>query len=132
MVMQEEKIILGKLIITPLLLARASFEDALKRVTDDLDRDGAIQRFEFCLELAWKTMKRILNFKGSNVSFPKDVFREAARANLIDKPDLWFEFIEKRNKTSHIYNELVANEVFAVLPRFSMELTKFIEHIEKL
>lgn len=104
----------------------------LKRVTDDLTRDGAIQRFEYSLELAWKTMKRILNLKGSNVSFPKDVFREAAKANLIDQPDLWFEFIEKRNKTSHIYNESVANEVFAVLARFSVELTKFIERIDKL
>ena len=40
------------------------FRNALDRLSegaaearDELDRDGVIQRFEFCFELLWKTLK---------------------------------------------------------------------------
>jgi|GEM_PF-4522596 len=29
---------------------------------DDLQRDGVLQRFEYCIELAWKTLKIVLAY----------------------------------------------------------------------
>lgn len=115
--------------IEPLLLANRSFSDAMGQVVNDLTRDGAIQRFEYTFELAWKTMKRLLRAKGSEVNHPRDVFREAAAEGYIADPSPWFSFLEKRNKSTHIYKREVADEVFSVLPGFSTEMADFLKRI---
>lgn len=130
--MDDEVIILGELNITPLLRAQKTFEEALKTAHSDLERDGAIQRFEYTYELAWKTLKRILHFKGIDVNNPRDIFREAARQKLIDDPKIWFTFIKQRNLTSHTYNQDCAEEIFDNLPKFEKELAKIIETIKRL
>lgn len=120
--------------IEPLLKAFAKFSKGLAGVTDELHRDGVIQRFEFTYELAWKTLKRVLALKGIEANSPRDVFREAARQNLIDDPLVWFDFIQKRNLMSHVYNEECAIEIFESLPMFEREMHKLIEvlkHYEK-
>lgn len=130
--MSEEVIILGKIIITPLLKAQKTLEEALIEAKSDLERDGAIQRFEYTYELIWKVLKKILSFKGIDVNSPRDVFREAAKQDIIEDPKIWFEFIKKRNLTVHTYNEDDAEEIFGCLPSFRDELAKVIEKIKKL
>ncbi len=125
--------ILGNIVITPLLLARDRFNEAITNIADDLDRDGAIQRFEYCFELVWKTLKRILDHKGILVNAnPRDIFRYAAKESLISDPLPWFDFLEKRNKTSHMYKEEVAVEIAAIFPEFKLELDAVVENIQKL
>lgn len=97
--MNEEVLILGKIIITPLLKAQKTLESALEEAESNLERDGAIQRFEYTYELIWKVLKKILSFKDVNVNSPRDVFREAAKQGIIEDPKIWFEFIKKRNLT---------------------------------
>ena len=123
---------MGGIDIASLLKAYKSFESALKQINSELERDGAIQRFEFTFELAWKTLKRILAFKGLDINNPRDVFREAAKQRLIDNIEGWFEFIKKRNLTVHTYNEEYAIEIFESLPKFKTEVQKLIETITKL
>ncbi len=118
--------------VEPLFLAHISFEDALTQVSTDLTRDGAIQRFEYTFELAWKTMKRILRAKGSEVNHPRDVFREAAAEHLIADPTPWFDLLEKRNKSTHIYKREVAEEVFAAMPEFSSSMKDFLTRLKSL
>ncbi len=130
--MTQEVIILDKLNITSLLKAQKAFSSALKEVKTELERDGAIQRFEFTYELAWKTLKRILSFKGIDINNPRDVFRESAKAGLIDDPKVWFEFIKKRNLTTHTYNEECAEDIYKCLPDFEKELLIVIDRIKKL
>jgi len=38
--------------------------------------DAAIQRFEFCYELVWKTLKLVLVQSGVECSTPRDVFKK--------------------------------------------------------
>ena len=83
-----------------------------------LFRDGAIQRFEFCVELAWKASIKAL---GSTATAPKPAIREMAQNYLIDDVQAWFDFIEARNKTSHPYNEGIAQEVYLVAIKFLPE-----------
>ncbi len=124
-------IILG-INISPLQNAFNKFEQFRNHIIDEQDRAGAIQAFEFCFELAWKTIKRILTQKGLEVRSPRDAFREAAVNQLIDDPTLWFQFIDKRNLTSHTYDEVIVLEIEKIFPLFSKELTILIQRITSL
>lgn len=106
-----------------LVKALASLEDAIEacKLSDPnskqykLARDGAIQRFEFCVELSWKVAAKFL---GTAASSPKLVLREMLQNGLITDIQQWFDFIEARNKSSHTYDEEIAKEVYLALLRF--------------
>ncbi|MBU1007845.1 nucleotidyltransferase substrate binding protein [Candidatus Dependentiae bacterium] len=129
---ENEVVVLGNLIITPLIKAHDSLKKALVQASTELERDGAIQRFEFTYELFWKTLKKILKFKGIMVNNPRDVFRQAAKEGLIEEVEFWFEAIKQRNITTHIYSEQYSIEVFEFIPRFEIELSKALAKIRQL
>lgn len=124
--------ILGEIEIDPVFNAQMFLANALLVAKSPLEKAGAIQAFEVCYELAWKTMKRILAYRGITVSSPREVFRYAAQETLIADPEIWFEFIVKRNLTTHVYNPAVAEEVFHFLPVFAKEFDQFIQKIKML
>ena len=83
---------------------------------NELEEQGLIQSFEYNHELAWKTLKDFLEFKGSSKLYgSKDVSREAFKLGLLGDNEqdglLWLDMIEKRNLTSHTYNEKTAQEI---------------------
>lgn len=124
--------IINNIDIDPLLKAQTFLNNALIEAKSELEKAGAIQAFEFCYELAWKTMKRLLAFRGVEAASPREVFRLAAQEKLIDDPETWFEFIVKRNLTVHIYNRKVADDMFHFLPQFAKELNKLVLLIKTL
>ncbi|KKP95068.1 MAG: Nucleotidyltransferase substrate binding protein, HI0074 family [candidate division TM6 bacterium GW2011_GWE2_36_25] len=128
----EITILNGKINIAPLIKAQRAFDEAVAKAQTQLERDGAIQRFEFTYELLWKMLKKVLAFKGLNINNPRDVFREAAKEHLIEDPKIWFEVIKKRNMTTHIYSEMYAKEIFEFLPHFQKQLSKIIDQIKNL
>jgi nucleotidyltransferase substrate binding protein (TIGR01987 family) len=69
-----------------------------KPVSDDRAYiDATIQRFEFTIELFWKLLKKILQNKGVDVSYPKDVIQKAYAGGLINDEHLWISMIYDRN-----------------------------------
>lgn len=74
--------------------------------------DAAIQRFEFCVELFWKTLKHILAEKGVDVRYPRDTLQEAFAGKLISQESVWLSMLQDRNLTSHTYNEELADEIY--------------------
>lgn len=56
----EKTIVAGSIDITSLLKARTVFERFRSDMKDDRDEAGAVQAFEFCYELTWKTLKKEL------------------------------------------------------------------------
>ena len=88
----------------------------------ELLRSGLIQTFEMTYELCWKSMKCWLemNFSPDEVSGVnrREFYRICAENSLIDDVNQWMEFHQARNRTSHTYNETVAEEVFAVALQF--------------
>ncbi len=86
---------------------------------NDRERDGAIQRFEYTFETAWKTAQRRLKAEGIDAASPREVIREMGRLGWIASVEDWLDFLEKRNLTSHLYNESVALSVWQAVPRFS-------------
>ncbi|WP_316353044.1 HI0074 family nucleotidyltransferase substrate-binding subunit [Candidatus Trichorickettsia mobilis] len=114
------------------LNARKVFEDFRKNMVTDRDKAGAIQAFEFCYELAWKIMKRILENPDKSLYYKKAIFREAAVAGLISDPRIWFEFIEIRNITVHTYNKDNVEAVIAIFDDFSKALEELAFNLKEL
>jgi len=91
-------------------------------------RDSCIQRFEFCVELSWKVSIKIL---GLLTKSPNVAIRDMAQNNLIDNPDKWFDFLTARNKTSHTYNEDIAQQVYNETLKLTPELDQLLFRLEK-
>lgn len=124
----------------PLLKARAKFEryrhnfslDEQISLDEEQKRSGAIQAFEFCYELAWKTMRKLLLSRGVTANSPKETFRLAALNGLIDDPAKWIDFIDLGNITVHTYDEQRAYEAVLEFDNFSNSLTHFLEHVKAI
>lgn len=101
--------------------------------SNDLLRDGLIQRFEFTFELAWKTLKAVFEDEGLiGLNSPKAVLREAFAAEIIKKDDLWLSMLNDRNSTSHIYSEQVALLICNnIVNKYISELNDILKEIEK-
>lgn len=83
-----------------------------QRPLSRLEQQGLIQGFEFTHELAWKTLKDFLQYRGvSGVIGSRDAARVAFREGLVIDGELWMEMVKSRNLTSHTYREEVADEI---------------------
>jgi nucleotidyltransferase substrate binding protein (TIGR01987 family) len=125
--------------ISPLKKAFASLVRAWVRFeenTMDLEvRDSCIQRFEYTFELSIKLMKRYIETMPvvtENVDYVnyRDLLRMAAEMGLIQEVQFWFEFREARNKTSHAYDEEIAETVLKIIPTFIKHSQDFIATLE--
>ncbi len=78
-----------------------------------LEKEGAIQRFEVAFELAWKTLKDYLEENGIVVNpvTPRIVIKEAFAAKLLDDAQVWIDMMLHRNLLSHTYDSSVFEEV---------------------
>lgn len=112
----------------------AEFRRAVERLSEalvlsagnPLGIDASIQRFEFCIELAWKTLRDLLlRDHGIEVASPKPALQEAFRVGLIDDEALWLSMMHDRNLNSHTYRERLAQEIFARLPAYLRVLKAF-------
>lgn len=117
------------------------FSEATKRLEEALEeyekyaisssRDGVIQRFEFCTELAWKSTREYLLSEGYvDINSPKTVMKQAFADNLIEDERTWLELLYSRNLTSHIYDDNTANDIFNSIKDKYLYLFK--QLIEKL
>lgn len=76
-------------------------------------RDGAIQRFEFCAELAWKSCReRLLEEGYVDLDSPRAALRQAFAAGLVQDAQGWQALLQTRNLTSHLYSEQQADESY--------------------
>ena len=83
------------------------------KIVLDSIRDGVIQRFEFCAELAWKTLREYLLEQGyTEINSQKSVMKQAFADGILDHEDGWLQLLDARNETSHIYDEVTATTVF--------------------
>ncbi len=96
-------------------------------------RDSAIQRFEMCFDLAWKTLKEyLLDKKGVSCFSPKVCFREAFQNNFFHSDDSgWMQMTDDRNLMSHIYDESEAEKVFLKLSGYLILFKELLAEIKK-
>ena len=78
-------------------------------------RDSTIQRFEFTLEIAWKTIKSfLLEYEGIECRSPKGCIREFLTTGYLDSDEIttFLMMIDDRNLAAHTYHESLADEIF--------------------
>ncbi len=78
-----------------------------------LEKEGAVQRFEFTFELAWKTLKDYLVHQGVVLEqiTPNIVIKQAFAAKIIRDGQLWIDMLHWRNQMSHTYDETRVDKV---------------------
>ena len=87
----------------------------------DLEIAGAIQRFRYTQELAWKVLQAFMRDRGvdDRLFGSRDTIDAASGVGLIADPGVLHDMDDKRNLSSHSYNQDVAHEIFdAIVPRF--------------
>src|SRR6059036_335542 len=85
-----------------------------------VERDAAIQRFEYTCEAVWKAAQRyLLEVEGINAGSPKGSIRACRDVGLLsdDQATIGLEMIDDRNLTVHTYNEAVAEDIYGNLPQ---------------
>ncbi len=102
------------------------FEEILKKEKTVEYRDSAIQRFEFTIELAWKTIQKFLREEEIICNSPKQCLREAFKFGLVDDDPRWLKAFEDRNLTAHTYSEKSADKVYDHLPQY-LEIFKILK-----
>lgn len=74
---------------------------------NQLEKEGVIQRFEYCFELAWKTLKDYLEESGFVFATltPRQVLKEGFAAKIIADGQVWIDMLDHRNLLSHTYDQ---------------------------
>ena len=93
--------------------ALALLSDAVKILNPDvLQKAGIIQFFEMSYELAWNTLKDLLEEEGFNdVQYPRAAIKKSFEIGLINDGHMWMQLISDRNLTSHVYDEEKASVI---------------------
>jgi nucleotidyltransferase substrate binding protein (TIGR01987 family) len=102
--------------------ALIQFNEAIEllhsRPLSNLEKQGLVQAFEFTHELGWKTLQDYFRYQGtSDLYGSRDVFRKALEVGLISDGEKWFESIQSRNLTSHVYDEQVVHDLIDEISR---------------
>ena len=113
---------------------KSAVELAEQRELSDLEAQGLIQGFEYTHEVAWKTMKNFLESQGVlNLYGSRDTTREAFKNGLIENGEVWMDMVEKRNLTSHTYDEETAAEVVTIIRKdYYAEFEKLLFRLQQL
>ena len=130
--MAEKRYLCGKIDYTSLVKARNFLAEIIQNAKNDYEKAGTVKAFEFCYELSWRIMKKILTFHGIDTDDARDVFREAAKLKLITSAEAWFSYLDKRNITVHTYRkEILDSLFFSITQEFLKDLDYFLEKLAK-
>ncbi|MET4162462.1 nucleotidyltransferase substrate binding protein (TIGR01987 family) [Marinobacterium sp. MBR-111] len=111
--------------------AYAQLQEALslmqERPLSNIEKQGAIQAFEFTYELAWNVLRDYLIWQGAEaISGSRDAIREAFKRELILDGHGWMTMLQDRNRTVHTYNEETARQILENLQgRYAILFAEF-------
>jgi len=131
--------------ITPLEKALAQLEESLQLLDAKVWGDnnasrrnherGAVQAFEFTYGVAVNLLKRQMEqIRPDSGEFGamrfEDFLRASAAAGLIPSLENFFDYWEKRNLTSHNYNEEVSRQLLAILNPFAEDMRFLLKQLQ--
>ncbi len=109
-------------------------EATAKEPLSSIEKDGLIQRFEFCFEILWKCGKDyLLSVEGLEAASPKKVIRLLRETGLFtpEEAEQALTMVDDRNMASHTYAEKAAEELIkriygyeALLQEWHRRMTK--------
>jgi len=117
-------------------------EELSRNKTNKFVKDSAIQRFEYTYELAYKMLRRFLEIDEHDkqeiqeMGFSNTIRTANQKGLLLNDLEKWLVYRQKRNITSHVYDENKADDVILIIPDFFKEaeflLDKLSEKIKNL
>ncbi|MBI1877406.1 MAG: nucleotidyltransferase substrate binding protein [Chloroflexi bacterium] len=116
-----------------------NLETALERLAEALQEpienklaiDGTIQRFEFVIELYWKTLKRLLAWQGIQTQTPREALQRAYQAGWLADETAWLQMLRDRNQTSHLYNEAMARQIYEHIKQYFPEMERTYQFLKQ-
>jgi len=123
-----------KLVFEDYKKAVAHLQSALTRKSDDeLLQAGCLKYFEFCFELAWKSIKEAAAGEGlPECLSPKSCLKQAFAMGWITDEKAWLSMLEARNLMSHTYQAEQALQVYKNLPLYLEEFKTMQKALDKL
>lgn len=114
--------------------ALSAFEEVMQiEQPTSIERDAAIQRFEFTFEASWKAAKETL-FKreGIDVGSPKGVIRSCREVGILsdEQTITALQMVDDRNLSVHTYNEALASEIYSRLRTYQSILMSWLNALE--
>lgn len=99
-------------------------KEALEIEENEIVIDGAIHRFEFTFELAWKTMKDYLEYIGiiQGIGSPREIIKTAYENGIIEDGDNWIKMMLARNSLAHLYDEEKSREIYIEIKEIYFKL----------
>ena len=101
--------------------SRENYRRALKKlrefvstpITEDRDKAGIIQAFEYSFEICWKTIQKIVVAHSKTVGSPKQAFQAAFELGWIKEvdQDKWIKMVDDWNLAASTYLQALAGEV---------------------
>ncbi len=114
--------------------AIASFAEALQQpAASRIERDAAIQRFEYTVEAVWKLAQRYLEVvEGLPAGSPKAAIRACRETGLFTEKEAIgaLEMVDDRNLTAHTYNERLAQQIYDHLLRYLALVQTWVGQVE--
>lgn len=106
-----------------------------KENNDDAIRDAVIQRFEYTYSLSIKMLMRFLQSQAINLpdtlTFNETIRKANQMGLLLSNLEKWTDYRQKRNLTSHTYEETIANSVVNVVKDFQKDAEFLCNELEK-
>lgn len=113
--------------------ALKSFEDALLMdfKSQEIIRDGLVQRFEITYELMIKVVRIFLLEKGINSIAPKDLIRifSADREVKDSQTETLLKIVDDRNRTTHDYNQKFIKSLVSRLAKYHKVMSEVANQI---
>lgn len=103
---------------------------------DIVVRDATIQRFEYTYSLALKMLSRFINMEAKEITHTmtfNQLIRTANQFGLLKSNlEIWDDYRQKRNLTSHTYDETVAVKVMSIVPLFKNDAQFLLNKLKEL
>lgn len=96
-------------------------------------KDSCVKRFEYTYETSKKIMNKYLKKEYDKTEKEltiNNIFREMYGLDLIKNFENWTDYREKRNYTSHEYNETFTSSIVAIIPQFILDVEYMITRLE--
>lgn len=105
-----------------------------KKSLSIIERDAAIQRFEYTFESTWKAAQALLDrMEGVAANSPKSAIRACWQSGLLNEIEAQtaLKMCDTRNMTVHTYNEELAISVYSQINGYADLFETWIGAMEK-
>lgn len=95
--------------------------------------EGTIQRFEYVVEILWKTLRRALKYEGVRINpdSPRETMKQGFAIGWLHNEPIWQDLLDRRNTTSHEYlDEAFIEDNYDDIKTVTPEIVKVLELLE--